>query len=136
MFSSYPRLRLVKWRDFIPDPSAPTSKYTRAASHKRLSLTELTNPKRDLINLTAVIPQANHRKHLFRSTTPIIKKNRNLNDISNLYPSLYTKKVPERFESSQQDSGYKKPYERSMEGSNGNYSKDPRDSRANGTHTP
>lgn len=62
MFNSYPRKRLLKWRDFIPDPAATSAKYTRAASHKRLQLAELTNPKRDLINLSAVIPQANHRR--------------------------------------------------------------------------
>jgi hypothetical protein len=55
-------------------------------------LTQLTDPKRDLVSLTAVLPQVNHRRSAaVQRVESIMKKTRSTNDISNLYPSQYSK---------------------------------------------
>jgi hypothetical protein len=54
-------------------------------------LTQLTDPKRDLVSLTAVLPQVNHRRSAaVQRVESIMKKTRSTNDISNLYPSQYS----------------------------------------------
>ena len=68
------------------------SKYGRSTpTSKKLPLADLTNPFNDLVNLRNIAPQINHKRQNLQK--PIIKKNRNLNDISNLYPSLYSIKT-------------------------------------------
>lgn len=71
---------------------APKTLYPGHSSAGRLGLAEMTDPRRDLINLAAVLPQVNHRRsnHVQRVES-IMKKNRSTNDISNLYPSMYAK---------------------------------------------
>ena len=86
-FQHYPRLRLLQWKDYM-------SNKNKFGNPKQLNLlAEMTDPRKDLINLKAVHPQMNHRRSVhMHATTPIIKKNQNLNDISNLYPSMYQQK--------------------------------------------
>lgn len=92
-FASYPRLRLLRWRDMINDQTiAPSTKFVRQST-KRNELALMTNPLKDLINLTAILPQANHRRTA-NMPASAIKKTRSLNDISNIYPSMYTSKEP------------------------------------------
>lgn len=78
-FANYPRKRLLKWRDF----RGQAGKY----GGPRQNLAEMTDPRRDLINLRAVPQQQNHIRH--NTYDGIIKKSRSLNDISSLYPSMY-----------------------------------------------
>lgn len=57
-----------------------------------MSLALLTDPRKDLVNLNAVLPQVNHRRQIhMQPVTSILKRTRSQNDISNLYPSLYCK---------------------------------------------
>ena len=56
-FLGYPRQRLLKWKDMLTD-SGPQTKYVK----QKRTLADMTNPMKDLINLQAVLPQANHRR--------------------------------------------------------------------------
>ena len=88
---NYPRLRLLKWRDMATDQSSRArAQKGYSAGLPRLSLALMTDPRRDLVNLTAVKPQVNH--HRAQHISPlrsIIKKSRSINDISNIYASMY-----------------------------------------------
>ena len=79
-FANHPRKRLLKWRDFI----GQAGKY----GGPRYNLAEMSDPRKDLINLGAVHIQSNHRRQIL-NVPPIIKKTKSLNDISGLYPSMY-----------------------------------------------
>ena len=69
----------------------------------------MTDPRRDLINLTAVLPQVNHRRQVHtRPVTSIIKRSRSQNDISTLYPSMYTQKKQPMVQLSNQSEGSRK----------------------------
>lgn len=96
VISNYPRHRALKWRDMVTDHSQKGSRGQRGygPGQQRLSLAQMTDPRRDLVNLTAIKPQANHRRsHHVSPVTPIIRKARSLNDISNLYPSMYQRQA-------------------------------------------
>jgi len=70
-------VRLLKWKDhFLGKPSR--------------FIAEMTDARRDLIHLKAVHPQLYHRR-TSQSHTPIIRRSKSLNSISNLYPSQYAK---------------------------------------------
>lgn len=92
-FSKYPRLRLLKWQDMCMEPSSTNSTRGKYQQPTRQRLAVMTDPRKDLINLGAVLPQVNHRRQIHQKpVTPIIRKARSQNDISTLYPSMYTKK--------------------------------------------
>lgn len=65
-----------------------------SANVPRLSLALMTEPRRDLVNQQAVKPQVNH--HRTQHITPvksIIRRARSMNDISNIYGSMYQRKA-------------------------------------------
>ena len=54
----------------------------------------MTEPRRDLVNQQAVKPQVNHhRAQHITAVKPIIRKARSINDISNIYVSMYQRKA-------------------------------------------
>ena len=73
----------------------------------------MTDPRRDLINLTAVLPQVNHRRQVHtKPVTSIIKRSRSQNDISTLYPSMYNQQKQPMVQLSNQTEGSRKAGER------------------------
>jgi hypothetical protein len=73
----------------------------------------MTDPRRDLINLTAVLPQVNHRRQVHtRPVTSIIKRSRSQNDISTLYPSMYNQQKQPMAQLSNQTEGSRKAGDR------------------------
>lgn len=106
-FQHYPRLRLLKWRDLVPNKSQGQ----RSAINMN-QLAEMTNPLKDLINLKAVYPQLNHRRQVHvNPVTPIMRRARSINDITVRYPSMYAKKEQKPLHSrrSEQDISEKPP---------------------------
>lgn len=100
---NYQRLRVLKWRDMTTDDSSYNNQYRQRGQKgfpvgmTRLSLAQMTDPRRDLVNLSAVKPQVNH--HRTQHISPlksIIKKSKSINDISNIYASQYQKNKPEQ----------------------------------------
>ena len=61
-FSKYPRLRLLKWQDMCMEPSSTNSTRGKYQQPTRQRLAVLTDPRKDLINLGAILPQVNHRR--------------------------------------------------------------------------
>ena len=88
-FAHLQRNRLLRWKDMVPNRNATNSSNPRAAIQL---IAEMTDPKKDLVNLRAVPPQLNHRRAAQnQNVKPIIRKSRSQIDISNLYPSMYAK---------------------------------------------